>query len=401
MFLGIIALIKFFMTEQIPPLPKPAQNKEKEVAYDYNYEQLAKMQEIFLEQARKNPDIKLIDLDEAVKGIGGEGEKKILEKATLDYKDARHKMLELWEQSGFEKIGHDARGDIMNGEKLYEIVTGIKPEAKIAVQLLPFAIFMKCEKFDDFGILYGALHLNKDASLEARLNKIKEIQKKVSGLATHFQFSFFDTKVPLIIMNSEIYESMLEEKIEKTKNYTIAHEEQHIINDFFTEVLFYDKTSASQEVRMMINKKKQKEEANEEFGLEDVREDLTVLAEKLKKQASRKAQNEIMAYLKGGRAPKEISQLLKEKDGMYDYFGKKRNLLADKFRKLFGDNGEIFLTYVQAEFYNGYGKAIDTATALCEILLTKYSAEEIVPYLNVAPIWKWEEVKQKLMGDRL
>lgn len=387
------------MIEQIPPLPKPAQNKEKEVAYDYD--KLAKMQEIFLEQARKNPDIKLVDLDEAVRGIGGEGEKKILEKAILDYKDARHKMFELWEQSGFEKIGRDAKGDIMNGEKLYEIVTGIKPEAKITVQLLPFAIYMKCEKSDDFGLLYGALNLKRNLSLEDRLNKIKKTQEKVSGWATHFQFSFPDTKVPLILANSEIYENMPKEKIEETKNNTIAHEEQHIINDFFTEVLFYDKTSVSQEFRAMIDKKRQKEEANEEFGLKDVQEDLTVLAEKLKKQASRKAQNEITAYLKGGRAPKEISQLLKGKDGMYDYFGQKRDLLADKFRKSFGDNGEIFLTRIQAEFYNGYNKAIDTAVALCEILLTRYSVEEIVSYLNVVPIWKWEEVKQKLMGDTL
>lgn len=131
------------MSEQIPPLPKPAQTQEKESAY--NYDQLAKMQEIFLEQARKNPDIKLVDLDEAVKGIGGEGEKKILEKAILDYKDVRHKMLELKQELRFEKVEQDQRGDIFKGEELYQRVTGGKPNGKILMQFTSFAVYMRCE----------------------------------------------------------------------------------------------------------------------------------------------------------------------------------------------------------------------------------------------------------------
>lgn len=399
MFLGIIALIKFFMVEQIPPLPKPAQNKEKEVAYDY--EKLAKMQEIFLEQARKNPDVKLIDLDEAVKGIGGEGEKKILEKASLDYKDARHQMLKLWEDGDFEKIGHDARGDIMNGEKLYEILTGALPQARVDVQFLPFAVYVRCDTSVDFGFLYGTVASGGESSLESRFHEVKERQEKASGVATHFQYAYPDTNIPLIVENSEIYRNKPEKYIEKARDSLIVHEEQHVINNFFTDALFFDKLSADNSLLEAVGEKLKREMQGEKFGMEDVRENLAIYTEKLKKQFLRNAQNEIVAYLREGRAPQEIAGFLKRRGSLYDYFGQERDRFAAEFRMFFGDYAEEFLLFVQAEFYKNYEQDIKTAAALCEILLTKYSAEEIVPYLNVAPIWKWEEVKQKMMEAKL
>lgn len=390
------------MTEQIPPLPKPAQNKEKEVAYDYNYEQLAKMQEIFLEQARKNPDIKLIDLDEAVKGIGGEGEKKILEKATLDYKDVRHKMLELQQELNFEKIGQDKRGDVFKGEELYQRITGGKLNGKILVQFTPFAVYMRCERSSDFAFLYSVVGTGGELNLAAMFEQTDMYKEKATGLATHFEYSYPGVDVPLIIENSEIFDDKTGKDMDKNRDALIAHEEQHVINDFFTDILFFDKTHENERLAEATVKILRKNELNDNKSAENVHEDIAAYVKGLEKQFLRNAQNEFTAYLIEGY-PVEliVKKALLRKGYLYDFFGQQKNKLSALFNRLFGKDAKELFAFAEEEFYKNYEQDIKTAAVLCEILLTKYSVEEIVPYLNVAPIWKWEEVKQKLMGDRL
>jgi len=390
-------------------MEQPDKNPEaaKKEAYDYDYECLALMEGVFLDQARKNPDVKLIDLDRAMTEMGygvginlGSAEKKILQKATLNYKDARYLMLELREKGGFEKIGQDEKGDIVNGDKLFESLTGVRPGAKVEVQFLPFAVYLRCEKSDDFGLLYGTLSLRKDFSWESKLDQIKKIQKILSGYATHFQYSSPDTKVPLILVNLEIYKNRSKDEFKNKIDSTIVHEEQHIINNFFTDALFFDKDSADRGLRAVVDKKLKKEELNEKFGLEDAREDLADYAEKLKKFFLLNAQNEIIAYLKDGCALPKIADLLKQKDGFYNYFGQKRDKLAKNFKSNFGNQAEEFLLFVEKEFYNGYGKEIDSAIGWCEKLMAKYSVQEIAGRLNVVPVWKWGEAAEKMLSAR-
>lgn len=387
------------MTEQIPP-PKPAQNKEKEGAYDY--EQLAKMQEIFLEQARKNPDIKLIDLDKATKGMGGEGEKKILEKAALDYKDARHKMLELQTEFNLEKVGQDKRGDLLNGDELYQRLTGGKPNGRILVQFTPFAVYMRCEKSSDFVFLYSAVGTGGELNLAAIFEQADVHKKEAMGVATHFEYSYPGVAVPLIIENSEIFDDKTGKDTDKKRDALLAHEEQHVINNFFTDVLFFDKTHENEKLAEATVKILRKNELNDSTGAEDVKEDIAAYVKGLEKQFLRNAQNEFTAYLIEGRSVKTIvEKALLRKGFLYDYFGQQKGKISALFNRLFGKDAKELFAFAEEEFYKIYERDIKTAAALCEILLTAYSAEEIVHYLNVTPIWKWEEVKQKLMGSRL
>ena len=390
-------------------MEQPDKNPEaaKKEAYDYDYECLALMEGVFLDQARKNPDVKLIDLDRAMTEMGygvginlGSAEKKILQKATLNYKDARYLMLELREKGGFEKIGQDEKGDIVNGDKLFESLTGVRPGAKVEVQFLPFAVYLRCEKSDDFGLLYGTLSLRKDFSWESKLDQIKKIQKILSGYATHFQYSSPDTKVPLILVNLEIYKNRSKDEFKNKIDSTIVHEEQHIINNFFTDTLFFDKTYENESLAEAVVKILRKNQLNDSKGAEGVREDIVAYAEGLKKQFLRNAQNEFTAYLRQGYPPEMIADVLLRRNFLYDFFWQNKKKLLKLFNGLFKqDAGELFL-FLEEAFYESYDKDIKTAATLCKTLLTKYSTKEISTYLNVIPIWKWQEITDKLMSAK-
>ena len=206
--------------------------------------------------------------------------------------------------------------------------------------------------------------------------------------------------MPLILVNLEIYGNRSKDELKNKTDSTIVHEEQHIINNFFMDALFFDKDSADRGLRAVIDKKLKKEELNEKFGLEDAREDLADYAEKLKKCFLRYAQNEIIAYLKDGCALPKIAEPLKQKDGFYDYFGQKRDKLAENFKSNFGNQTKEFLLFVEKEFYNDYDKEIDLAIGWCEKLMTKYSVQEIAGRLNVVPVWKWGEAAEKMLSAR-
>ncbi|KKS25410.1 MAG: hypothetical protein A2606_00660 [Candidatus Yanofskybacteria bacterium RIFOXYD1_FULL_42_10] len=385
------------MQEQIP-LPPPAQNQEKEVIYDYD--KLAKMQEVFLEQARKNPDIKLIDLDEIMRGIGGEGEKKILEKATLDYKDVRHKILELQQEFSFEKVGQDKRGNFFKGEELYQHITGGKPNGKIFVQFASFAVYMKCEQSLDFGFLYSVISVGGDINPMTRFDKTEMRKKYSDGIATHFEYSYPGMDVPLIVENTEVYRDKTEEDMEKDRDSLVIHEEQHIINNFFTDTLFFDKTYENESLAEAVVKILRKNQLNDSKGAEGVREDIVAYAEGLKKQFLRNAQNEFTAYLRQGYPPEMIADVLLRRNFLYDFFWQNKKKLLKLFNGLFKqDAGELFL-FLEEAFYESYDKDIKTAATLCKTLLTKYSTKEISTYLNVIPIWKWQEITDKLMSAK-
>lgn len=366
------------MTEQIPPLTNKAPDQEKEVVYDN--EQLAKMQDIFLEQARKNPDIKLVELDESMRGIGGEGEKKILEKATLNYKDVRHKMLELQQELSFEKVEQDERGDIFKGEELYQHITGAKPNGKIFIQFTSFAVYMRCEKSSDFGFLFASI--SGETDLTDLFQQTDAYKKYAAGMATHFEYAYPGVDVPLIVENTEAYGNRTENKMTQIREFLVTHEEQHIINNFFTNALFFDAKD--------INIK----------PVGRTREDMADYAENLKKQFLRNAQDEIIAYLKEGYPPAIIAKKLLQKGSLYDYLRQYKKKLSEKFNGWFGQEAESLFLVLEEEFYKGYENDINLATALCDILLTKYSAKDIVSHLNVAPLQKWEEIKKKMIKDK-
>ncbi len=367
------------MTEKIPPDASATQKQEKEAKEAiYDYDRLAKMQAIFLEQIKKNPDIKLIELDEAMRGMGEEREKKILEKVTLDFKDIRHKILELRRELSFEKVGQDARGDIFKGEELYQNITNGKPNGKILVQFTPFAVFMRCEQSSDFAFLFSATSIAGGPDLSADVYK-----KSVGGMATHFEYAFPDKDVPLIVENSELYNGKTENEIRMNREFLVVHEEQHVINDFFTDALIFEKMET------------------DEKQTGDAQEFIVSYAEDLKNQCLRNAQDEFVAYLRAGFLPAIIEKMLLLRGSPYDYFGQFKNKLPVFFKSRFGQDAELLQASLEEEFYKGYDSDIKTAAALCEILLAKHSAGEIIPYLNVTPLWKWEEITRKLIEDKL
>ncbi len=386
------------MQEQILLPPSPVQNKEKEAVYDN--EQLAKMQEVFLEQARKNPDIKLVDLDEAMRGIGGEGEKKILEKATLNYKDVRHKMLELQQELSFEKVEQDERGDIFKGEELYQHITGAKPNGKIFIQFTSFAVYMRCEQSSDFGFLYSVVGVKGELNLMALFEKVEMHQKHAAGVATHFEYSYPGIDVPLIVENTEVYGNKTKEEMKKNRDSLVSHEEQHIINNLFVDTLFFDKTYENERLAEAAIKILRKNQLNDSKGAEGAQEDIIAYAEGIKKQFLRNAQGEFTAYLKEGYSPATIAEALLRRGFLYDYFGQSKGKLSALFNRLFEKDAEPLFSILEEEFYKSYDKDIEAAATLCKTLLTKYSAEEIVSHLNVIPIWKWQEVVDKLMAAK-
>lgn len=231
----------------------------------------------------------------------------------------------------------------------------------------------------------------------ARFEKTELRKKYASGIATHFEYSYPGVDVPLIVENTEVYGDKTEEDKEKDRDSLVAHEEQHIINNFFTDTLFFDRTYENERLVDAVVKILRKNELNDSKGAEGVQEDIVAYAEGLKKEFLRNAQNEFTAYLRQGYPPEMITNALLQKDFLYDYFGQNKKRLSELFGRLFKQDAEELFLFLEREFYKSYNKDIKMAAILCKVLLTKYSAEEIIPYLNITPIWKWEEVTDKLM----
>jgi len=248
--------------------------------------------------------------------------------------------------------------------------------------------------------LYSVISVGGDINPMTRFDKTEMRKKYSDGIATHFEYSYPGMDVPLIVENTEVYRDKTEEDMEKDRDSLVIHEEQHIINNFFTDTLFFDKTYENESLAEAVVKILRKNQLNDSKGAEGVREDIVAYAEGLKKQFLRNAQNEFTAYLRQGYPPEMIADVLLRRNFLYDFFWQNKKKLLKLFNGLFKqDAGELFL-FLEEAFYESYDKDIKTAATLCKTLLTKYSTKEISTYLNVIPIWKWQEITDKLMSAK-
>lgn len=343
----------------------------------YQMEGIAKVQAKAIEAIRQNPNVsagKLIDL------VHEEGfpfgltywQKVVAERLAQEYVQ-RHSAV------------RQARDKYPDDRDLYQASFGVSPKGKVEVVEGPITLYFRCTNLDDYAWIYNQRFLTseKPGFFARRADRAAASQSGGVAIST----SLLPELQGAVIAENAAGFFNRRSKESKESQRILAHEEQHAINMLLQQDR--NTTLAFTEYWLAQNDEERRN-ALERY-----------LRERRREIADQRAKNEMLAFFKEGRKPKDIRGELtphNQPHRLYNYLdSEKKNLLDWALDNLDLGGNELMVEAIKKVFEVEYRRVLKEATeALGTLEKRGLGKEEIIAILQRTPLDQLPKVAGRL-----
>ncbi|MFH1030769.1 MAG: hypothetical protein V1770_05955 [bacterium] len=259
-----------------------------------------------------------------------------------------------------------------NPSDLFTACFGREPKGKIEIIKGAMSLYFRCFDLEDYALIYSA-NYSKDKEID------RDTLKKADASGG---VAIYNCLIP------ELYGCVIAENaIQPNLNeITYIHENQHLINRLFQDtqrlcVSIDDIKNSPKELKLNLFERALKSEREENFEA--------------------RAKDEILAYIKDGRAPNNILKILlkrKDEEGLYDYYDQWKEKNYAKILKLFGDilEAEEIERIMDKIFCEEYEKMLTEGLAAVSVVLKRFTREKVINILASERLSSWKKVLLRL-----
>jgi hypothetical protein len=341
-------------------------------------EALAKIQETMIAKIRENPDVSIEELKTIAQDFAQEND------INTEQLNRINEVLD--EYFPKRKLLREVREKYPNDRELFKLLYGKYPDGEIEIILNPLILTIRCYDIRDFAFIDNNICVRAGFDTSMSEKRIKESEGLV-GVANRACLLPWLEK--LIIAEKASGRKSNEEKSKKV----FIHEEQHVISGLFEKEPIEKMHITLNEMREKLDKAETEDETARLF-IRGFR------FERRKKET--KTKDELLAYLKEDFNSEKIKDLLKRKEGFYDYFAKylKPDFINNLVVNLYGEKyrGAIEKGLKQV-FETEYHKLIDEGINAFQYLIEygDYSREQAIAILMQEPLERWAKVTKRIL----
>ena len=346
---------------------------------------LARVQDIMIDEIRRNPDKKEKELYEMAVDLGAEfgmnDEQKKIAKEALQKYEKQHKAI--------EKIRKEHKKD----EDLFKELFWKQPKGKIEVVEGPVSLYFKCYDFEDYLAVYYQERMRGSGKKEFTDEEKKEAY--ASGAINVNSFSHPELDFAITAENTQKLLSEPNLDQEEYAGQKFTHEEQHIFYGFFNKEEAIDPNNESTLFTVRRNYVNAKTENEKEKVLE-------IFFQSFLRFGEERAKDEILAYYKDGRLERVCDELMmSEADGgIYDFLAKPKK--PDYLWPVTNEEDSEFIKTISNKLLVvEYGKSInDGIEAIQKMEENGYTKDEIIALLTYEPLAKWKKSVSRIVENK-